>query len=284
MYSNIPSSQSKRIITDLLIQTKINPCISADILRLLDTVLRHNYFTFNNKIFKQTFGLAMRSPLSPLLAEVFMAQYEEVILSWVLASKHVNFWYRYVGDVIICFDGTTRQFDRFLNYINSVNPRIQFTFEMEMDNRLDYLDLTIIRSADRIEFDVFRKPSATDITLAHDSLHPPGHKAAAYYALLYRALTFPLTIKRLKIELNTIFQIARSNGFNEKFVISIKNKIRKALALRSLWPGVPPEVAQTEEAQSDDSKLEQEVEQNSDPSTEGDQPTEQSGNVLFLVS
>lgn len=151
MYRKIPSSQYKRIITDLLIQTKTNPCISVDILRLLNTVLRHNYFTFNNKIFKQTFGLAMGSPLSPLLAEVFMAQYEEVILSSVLASKHVNFWYRYVDDVIICFDGTTRQFDRVLNYINSVNPRIQLTFEIELDNRLDYLDLTIIRSADRIE-------------------------------------------------------------------------------------------------------------------------------------
>jgi hypothetical protein len=55
----------------------------------------------------------MGSPLSPLLADIFMSHLEEKILHSDLAKKHVKFWYRYVDDVLAFFKGTSRQLDGF---------------------------------------------------------------------------------------------------------------------------------------------------------------------------
>jgi hypothetical protein len=49
--------------------------MSEEILELTNTCLNHNYFLFNNNYFQQLEGLAMGSPLSPLLAEMFLDRF-----------------------------------------------------------------------------------------------------------------------------------------------------------------------------------------------------------------
>lgn len=241
MYSSVPASEAKNIIAEMLINNRTNPCISSDILNLLDVVLRHNYFTFNGRVYRQTAGLAMGSPLSPLLAEVFMFELEKSILSSALAKKHVTFWHRYVDDVLIAFDGTSRQFDLFLEHVNSFHPKIKFTHEMEVNNKISYLDLTITRKDRELQFDIYRKPSSTDTTISCDSLHPPGHKSAAFYSLYHRAFSVPLTPISLQRELETISTIAKNNGFSDQYITSVRRNVKKKLALRSLHLSQTPE-------------------------------------------
>ena len=110
-----------------------NANIKDEIIPCLQAVLSQNYFEFNNKYYKTNNGLAMGSPLSPLLAEVYMACLENDILTSQQAQQYIKFWYRYVHDIIIGFNGSRRQLDMFVEFINKFNKIIQFTCEMEED-------------------------------------------------------------------------------------------------------------------------------------------------------
>ena len=47
---------------------------------LLILSIRNAHFTFNNEVYIQDDGVAMGSPLSPILAEVFMAELENSVV------------------------------------------------------------------------------------------------------------------------------------------------------------------------------------------------------------
>ena len=74
----------------------------------------------------------MGSPLSPLLAEIFMDHLEVCHISVSdLFTRHVLQWYRYVDDIFAIFDGILDELNTFVSFLNSLHPRINFTFETE---------------------------------------------------------------------------------------------------------------------------------------------------------
>ena len=52
---------------------------------------------------KKTFGVAMGSPLSPVLADIYMEYFESVLLT--STGMVPLLWLRYVGDVFCLWDG-----------------------------------------------------------------------------------------------------------------------------------------------------------------------------------
>ena len=52
-----------------------------NILRLSDFVLNHNYFKYDGDHYKQIFGCAMGSPISPVLAALVTEEIEETAIS-----------------------------------------------------------------------------------------------------------------------------------------------------------------------------------------------------------
>ena len=50
---------------------------SEDVVKLLEFVLTTTYFTFRGKIYRQQFGTAMDSPVSPIGANIFMEALEQ---------------------------------------------------------------------------------------------------------------------------------------------------------------------------------------------------------------
>lgn len=68
----------------------------------------------------------MGSPLSPLIADIFMMWFEEkTINSSPLKSE---MYLRYVDDTFIAWPD--RMVDQFLNYINSIHNKIFFSAEI----------------------------------------------------------------------------------------------------------------------------------------------------------
>ena len=65
----------------------------------------------------------MGNPASPLFAEIFMNNLEKKIFKHPL-SKHILWWYRYVDDIFYIFKGTERQIKLFLDFLNTLHPKI----------------------------------------------------------------------------------------------------------------------------------------------------------------
>ena len=155
-----------------------------NICRLLEFVLTTTYFTFNDKFYQQNFGCAMGSPVSPVVANIYMEDYEEWALMPELITPRI--WYRYVDDTFSVIERDN--VERFHQYLNGVNPHMQFTREMENTNaELPFLDVLVHRTREGgCTTSVYRKPTHTGQFLQWTSHHPLHQKVGVVRTLSRR--------------------------------------------------------------------------------------------------
>uniref|UniRef100_A0A5S6Q5S9 Reverse transcriptase domain-containing protein n=1 Tax=Trichuris muris TaxID=70415 RepID=A0A5S6Q5S9_TRIMR len=105
-----------------------------------------NYFNFQGRFYRQNRGIPMGSSLSPVLAEVFMENLEEIAFKTVNPDYCPKFFKRYVDDVFAVVKKGNE--DAFLNQLSSLFPGIiLFTMEVENNNELPFVDMKIIKRA-----------------------------------------------------------------------------------------------------------------------------------------
>lgn len=227
MYSNIPIAETIKITQELLIINKIDSKKIDEAINLLNIITNQNYFQHENLFYNQKDGLPMGSPLSGTLANIYLNYFEKTfIMSNENKYQHnILYWYRYVDDILLLFDGTDRQLSNMHNYLNKIHPNIKFTIEKEIHKSINFLDLTIFNQNQSHSFKIFRKPTQTNHTIHKSSHHPYQHKIAAYNHMLNRLNTIPMNIDDYNRELQTIVEIANSNGYTEKLVHDINRKI-----------------------------------------------------------
>ena len=92
---------------------------------LLKFCLTNTYFLFQGKYYEQVLGVVMGSPISPLIANQFMEEFEVKALS--TCSHPPSLWLRLVGDTFVITRAEHSQ--ALLQHINSQDPHIQFTVE-----------------------------------------------------------------------------------------------------------------------------------------------------------
>ena len=86
-------------------------------------------------IYRQEERLAMGSPLSQMLVNIYMEYFEEMAFIWI----------RYVDDTFILWPHQ-EDIQTLLDHVNSIQPFIQFTMEKEQDNKLPFLDVLVTRT------------------------------------------------------------------------------------------------------------------------------------------
>ncbi|KAJ8947800.1 hypothetical protein NQ318_019472, partial [Aromia moschata] len=142
-------------------------------------------------------------------------------------------WFRYVDDIFVVFDTKAISLDNFVAKLNNRFPTIKFTYEVEHNEQLPFLDVLVIRNSEnKLEFDVYRKETATLRYIPNDSHHPFQHKMASFNFLIHRLLNFPLSKERFEHEKQLIKNIAKSNGYS---VHLIDKLIRKHTFKRTLY-------------------------------------------------
>ena len=240
LYTNIPIQETIEILQNNLLNTAIlNPQEINELILILRIVLKQNYFTFDGKFFKQGEGLAMGSPLSGLLADIYLNFYENNYLLSNCNSYHdkIISYTRYVDDTFMVFNGTCRQMDMLLKYMNNINNNIKFTMEVENENCLNFLDLSVRRNADCITYKIYRKPTTTDITVHADSFHPYTQKMAPFNAFVNRLLTIPMNQEDFQDEVNIIKHIAVNNGYKSDIIDNLIRKHRNKMERKSKLDG-----------------------------------------------
>ncbi|XP_071571138.1 uncharacterized protein [Temnothorax nylanderi] len=143
-------------------------------------VLNSTFFIFNNRIYKQIFGSPMGSPLSPIIADITLQDIEDKAI--LLLPFYVTFFRRYVDDVIMA--APPEFFDRILEIFNSFHQRLQFTMEISENNKLDFLDVTVMVRDGKFIFNWYHKPTFSGRYLNYHSHHPISHKRGVIYGLV----------------------------------------------------------------------------------------------------
>ena len=111
----------------------------------------------------------MGSPLGPLFANIFMTSLEEEVIPKL--TPYLCNWKRYVDDTYAYVN--PEKVDFILTKLNSYHPNIQFTFELEKNKQITFLDVLVKRTvANQIETCVHRKETSTNLYMNWNS-HAP---------------------------------------------------------------------------------------------------------------
>ena len=113
--------------------------------------------------------------------------------------------------------------------INSIHPELKFTATHEVNNTINFLDLTSTRKQTKLDINIYRKPTTTDTTIHYTSNHPIQHKLAAYRFLLNILHNLPLSNECKQQEMNTILHIAQNNGYPKKLINKINTQIKNKI-------------------------------------------------------
>ena len=126
---------------------------SSQIITLLEFCLTTTYFKFRGQIYQQYHGCAIGLPVSSIIANLYMENFE--VKAITPASQPPRIWMRYVDDTFVVIDKDRAQ--DFTDHINSLDPHIKFTNDHEKEGCLPFLDTLVTRQADgSVKVSVYR--------------------------------------------------------------------------------------------------------------------------------
>ena len=147
--------------------------------------MRSTYFVFQGQNFEQVEGAAKGSPLSPIVANIYMEHFETRALE--TAPHPPSLWKRFVDDTFVILETTHKE--EFFQHINGIEEKIQFTAEnTRADGSLPFLDtLVTVKEDGSLSTSIDRKPTHTNQYLQWDSHHAIANKYSVINSLLHRA-------------------------------------------------------------------------------------------------
>ena len=107
-------------------------------LKTLSLQLAYSEHIFHSMI-QQSEGVAMGSPLDPLMANTFMCSLEEQLK---LRDKLTSYYKRLVDDTLTVMKHEVSAYS-FLHVLNELHPSISFTMELPTENTLSFLGLVL---------------------------------------------------------------------------------------------------------------------------------------------
>ncbi len=137
----------------------------------------------------------MGSPVSVAVANLVMEDVEQRALN-TFTGIRPRFWKIYVDDTFT--DLAEDQLQSFHDHLNSIEGCICFTFEVETNGCLPFLDVSVRHEPNGQLFtctSVYRKKTHTDNYLNFNSHHQLGHKNSVVTTLMIRAERLAIFVK-----------------------------------------------------------------------------------------
>ena len=242
LFTNVPIEEALKVISNMLVSDESlierTPLDAGRVTELLELCLRSTYFSYQGVFYEQREGAAMGSPVSAVVANLYMQFFEEMAIS--SAPIKPKLWKRYVDDVFCIIKRGGE--NSLLSHLNSLRPSIKFTVEREEDGSLAFLDCNLHRADEnKISVSVYRKPTHTDKYLHYESHHPMHVKRGVVKSLYDRARRVVTTDAGLESEKGHLNRVLLSNGYPQSF-ININSKERIVNARDQEEDSAPPMV------------------------------------------
>ena len=131
-----------------------------NITELLNVTLHNMYFTFEDRIFRQSEGLPVGSSISGILAILFMDKLESIVLS---SNRTFSPYKRFVDDIYLQTTNEEKA-NEFHSTMNSLHPKLKFEIEKSTTSPeglfLSLLDFKVTISANSEgSFEYYKKPA-----------------------------------------------------------------------------------------------------------------------------
>ena len=235
LFTNIRLEETIDICIDTLHKDDENsPKIPKDVVRnLFIKATNESFLMFNNKFYKKIDDVAMRSPLVPALADIFICSFENKCLKDCPHSLKPVFYRRYVDDMFVLFFSLS-QADKFKKYLSSKHPNINFSLEKENDGRLSFLDINIFH--EKGKFVTNAKKTFSGVYTNFNSFIPEIYKTDLIKSLLFRCFNLCSDFVKFHHEINILKSILYKNSYPRDFVDKyIKKIFRQSINAESCY-------------------------------------------------
>ena len=224
----------RKVYDERLIQTKLK---REELKVLLELCTKEMHFQFNGRVYRQVDGVAMGSPLGPVLANIFMVELESSLVPTM--QEQVALWFRYVDDTFTFVKKGC--IDQVLAKLNEFHEHIKFTFEKEAGGVIAFLDVKVARCNNGFfKTDIHRKKTDTNVYLNWKAFAPRPWKIGTLKGLVRRAFIVCSTEEFQQRELNFLKNVfTKVNGYPSKVVSSIIYQVRRKMTAETSSSNTP---------------------------------------------
>lgn len=187
MFTNITFEDVEKVVRKKYQQKRMLTKIPCEImLKMLKFICSINTeFKFNKNLYKQIKGLRMGSSISPVLASMVMEDTFDRVFSRI---EKPEIFMIYVDDVLTAT--TKKHTEELFKEVNNTNQNIKFEMETEINNEINYLDMTVHNAHNTtVTTKWFQKEMASKVILNYHSQHDPqqiNNTAIAYVTNMYK--------------------------------------------------------------------------------------------------
>lgn len=233
MFTNIPVKTALLAVKRRMLKAGCNHKVINLVYRSLEFVLTScAIFSADGRLYKQIGGLAMGSPLSPILSRFVMSDLvKERVTS--LPQLNVGFFKIYVDDSLVSVHREC--IDSLLLSLNSYHSSIQFTYETDIPSpnfgdkySINFLDMTIFRSLHHNKLSTcwYKKPYSSGRLLNYFSNHSKGTINGV--ATNFVNKVFNLSNYEYRMDnIHTIFNILSLNSYPTYYITKLVLSILK---------------------------------------------------------
>lgn len=185
LYTNIPTELALEVVEKRW--NILQAYTSLPLEEFLDAVrmtLTSTYFAYEEKFYRQVDGCAMGASISSVIAQLVLEDLEEAIISQLDFTP--PFFYRYVDDCILAIPNYKS--DYILNKFNSYHPKLRFTIELQENNQINFLDMTLHNEKGKIRTAWYTKHTWSGRYINFSSQHPVTQKKSVIAGLADRAI------------------------------------------------------------------------------------------------
>ena len=127
LYTNFSHSGGVEACRSFLTMNTIDQALINDIPTLVEFIMKHNLFVFDDEQYLQINGTAMGTKMVPTYANIFMYYIENTFLS----SSNLNptAYFRYIDDIFLIWPHGIDTLQTFLENANITHPNINFTHD-----------------------------------------------------------------------------------------------------------------------------------------------------------
>ena len=214
LFTSVPVKKCIKIIADVVDSGSVDFNMDGSSLtQLLNVCVQNVQFLCNGVYYTQIDGVAMGSPLGPVLANIYVGYVESLMQK---SDSDIFFYGRYVDDILVIAKDSSA-INSLNESLNSVDCDIQFTCEYEVDGSLPFLDVRIHRDNNSLKFSWYHKTTWTGSLLRFNSFVPLSWKTGLLKGFKIRLLRIcsPQFLDKALDEMESAFL---ANGYPESLI------------------------------------------------------------------
>ena len=218
LFTSIPLKESIDLTVSYIAEGNPNLILSkADLVKLFSFATSQTNFLFNGKMYDQIDGVAMVSPIAPVLANLFLGLHENILLN-KYQGPSLQFYRRYADDTFCLFNNEQDAL-LFFDFLNSQHRSIKFTMEKESNKMFAFLDIYINnKDPCNLLTSVCRK-HFTGLLTNFYSCTSYSYKIGLIRILVDKGCKINSTIAKFSDGVKKLFDIFKKNQYPEGLIV-----------------------------------------------------------------